>query len=119
MSNQKHILLLSVTSNFSLLPLLFTADLLLLKLSFLLLNFLLTAYNVKQPLHTFECIYLLGFMGVFSYESIWQYAFRLDKRLPFLPLLLCSCYCSLGIIYFWISSYVIYMKKNVLKPKIK
>lgn len=56
-----------------------------------------------------ENAYLFGLLVPFAYEIGLQYLFRLDKTLPFLPLLLTSVYCSIGIIYFWIKFYVYFL----------
>lgn len=53
-----------------------------------------------------ELLYATGFIGLFLFENFLQFAFKLDQRFPFLPLLLTSVYCSVGITYFWIKYYI-------------
>lgn len=61
----------------------------------------------------YEKFYLLGLLVPFAYEIGLQYLFRLDKRLPFLPLLLTSVYCSIGIMYFWLRFYLNYLGPSI------
>lgn len=59
-----------------------------------------------------ESIYVLGLIPIFIYESVLHDLFGLNKIFPFLPLMLISLYCSVGIIYCWINYYVYFLKKN-------
>lgn len=114
-SEAKFTWFLSIVSHFSLFPLLFKSNLALIKISLLATYILIVTNSVKSlwpfvnykrivPIH--ELIYTIGLLGLLVYEFGIQYAFNLDKRLPFLPLLLTSIYCSIGIIYFWLKYYV-------------
>lgn len=109
---------LSIVSHFSLFPLLFESNLILVKIS-LFLSYTLVLTNglkclwpfEKQKLIVYYCeiCYLFGLIGLLLYEFIIQYLLNLDRRLPFLPLLLTSVYCSIGIMYFWIKYYGIFL----------
>lgn len=114
-SEAKNTWFLSIVSNFSLLPLLFNSNLILIKISiFLTYTFIITnslkglwpsiVYSRNLPIH--EVLYTVGFFGIIFYEHFLQYLLKFDKRLPFLPLMLTSVYCSIGIIYFWLKYYV-------------
>lgn len=114
-SEAKAMWFLSIVSNFSLFPLLFNSNLILIKISiFLTYTFIITnslkglwpsiVYSRNLPIH--EVLYTVGFIGIIFYEHVLQYLLKFDKRLPFLPLMLTSVYCSIGIIYFWLKYYV-------------
>lgn len=60
-------------------------------------------WQTLLPLH--EKLYIIGFIFVFSYENFLQHIFGLATKFEFLPLLLTSVYCSLGITYFWLKYY--------------
>lgn len=107
---------MSIVTNYSLLPLLFTPELLIIKLSLFLLYAMFTIYctskiykNWETLLPIYEQGYILGFIVVFVYENFIQYLFGLNVKMPFLPLLLTSFYCSLGVIYFWVRYYFWFM----------
>lgn len=108
------IIFLSIVANYSLFPLLFTSELLIIKLSLYLFYTATIWYAVRviqsnkenRILSWHEVIYALGLIGIFSYEVCFQYVLGLDQKLPFLPLLLTSVYCSIGITYFWLKYYI-------------
>lgn len=53
--------------------------------------------------------YVNGLHALFVYEKVvhgWLFS---GGRLPFLPLLLCSVYCALGVVYFWVRYYWAFM----------
>lgn len=104
---------LSIIGNYSLLPLLFKTELLFIKFSFfitytsLIIYFLYQIHGNEKLKITFcERLYLFGLIIPFIYEYILQYILHFDKKLPFLPLLLISVYCSIGVIYFWLKYYI-------------
>lgn len=127
-SDASHSLFLSIVANYSLFPLLFTPELVLIKLSlFLLYNALIvfglfSAFKSKNltellPLH--ELLYILGFIPLFCFDAFLQHLLNLDKRLPFLPLLLTSVYCSIGIVYFWLKYYCQFLFSSFTEKPIK
>lgn len=127
-SEAKHTLFLSIVSHFSLFPLLFKPNVAIIKLSLLLtyilvhfngIRYLWASMNRKHVLPLHEIIYNLGFIALILYEFILQYAFNLDKRLPFLPLLLTSVYCSIGILYFWFRYYAAFLTDGNSNEKIR
>lgn len=111
--------LLTIVSFFSLFPLLFTSELklpqLFLYLSHITFGFYVLKINkIKLNYSIYHKTYLAGFCGLFFYENIIQYVLGMDSKLPFLPLMLTSVYCSFGIIFSWLSFYYNFMSiKNV------
>lgn len=62
--------------------------------------------NFFQPLKLHEFIYLAGFLVIHTYCSfIHSYILGLDQKLPFVPLMLTSVYCSIGVVYSFIMFY--------------
>lgn len=107
---------LSIVSYFSLFPLLFKSNLAVIKMSLLLTHILIISngrwsisVNHKRIVPIHELLYIIGLIGLLLYEFCLQYLLKLDKRLPFFPLLLTSVYCSIGIIYFWLKYYVAFL----------
>ncbi|XP_063162014.1 probable dolichyl pyrophosphate Glc1Man9GlcNAc2 alpha-1,3-glucosyltransferase isoform X2 [Candoia aspera] len=105
-------LILSTTGHFSLFPLLFTAPELPIKILLMLLFSVysfssLRALFRKEPLlNWLEAVYLIGLIPV---EIVCEIVFPFTswaQKLPFLPLLLTSVYCALGIIYAWLKLYI-------------
>lgn len=117
--------LLSFVGGYSLFPLLFNPELTTIKV-FFLISFVVLFYiiseksNIKIDLKSYEIIYLFGFAFVFWYEQHLQFIFGLDQRLPFLPLLIVSVYCSAGVTYFWLRyyySFLVECETRVLNKK--
>jgi alpha-1,3-glucosyltransferase len=52
-----------------------------------------------------ESVYLAGLLPLELYCSAIHYLLRLHLKLPFLPLLLTSLYCSVGVIYAFVRFY--------------
>lgn len=125
----KQMLFLSVIVNYSLFPLLFTANLLVIKSSLFLLYTSIIVYGIRSMnlakgrrfiLSWPELVYVVGFVGLFMFEICFQYVFKLNSKLPFLPLLLTSVYCSIGITYFWLSYYLNFLlSRNSVDPIMK
>lgn len=113
-SMARRTLFLTIVANYSLLPLLFNADLLIIKMSLFLVYTIFIFYGIHSLnlseenqciLSWYELFYMAGFFGIFLYEVYFQYVFRLNLKLPFLPLLFTSVYCSIGNMYFWLNYY--------------
>lgn len=109
------LLLLTIIANYSLFPLLFPHNLLWTKTSLCLVYLAIIVYAAhilhhlkswRDYLMTHELLYAIGFVGLFLFEQFLQFALKLDQRLPFLPLLLTSIYCGIGITYFWLKYYL-------------
>lgn len=124
----KQTLFLSIVANFSLFPLLFTTNLLVIKTSLFLLYTAIGISGIQalklSKTHRFilswhELLYTIGLVGVFMYEICLQYLLKLDKKLPFLPLLLMSIYCSIGITYFWLNYYFNFLLPNNVQQRKK
>lgn len=125
-SEAKHTLFLSIVAHFSLFPLLFKPNLALIKISLLLTYILIQFNGIRRlwpsmhrkhilPLH--ELVYSFGLIALLFYEFILQYALNFDKRLPFLPLMLTSVYCSIGIMYFWVKYYAEFLFNDYSNKK--
>ncbi|XP_055843629.1 probable dolichyl pyrophosphate Glc1Man9GlcNAc2 alpha-1,3-glucosyltransferase [Episyrphus balteatus] len=122
--------LLSFVGNFSLFPLLFTPELAIVKYSLFLAYtsahyVLLKLLHQKMNFHWYEIVYLCGFIMLPMFEHIISPILNLNTKLPFLPLLLTSIYCSVGILYTFLSYYILYMSDiglayaNANKSKMK
>lgn len=116
-------LFLTIFGLYSLTPLLFTSELILVKLSLfaLYVGFNFFAFRElfnTQVLKAHEVLYSVGILALPLYEFVIQYALKLDQKLPFMPLMLTSVYCSIGMVYFWLKFYVEYLfEKEKKKTK--
>lgn len=116
-------LFLTIFGLYSLTPLLFTSELILVKLSLFALYVGFNIFAFKeiyqtQVLKRYEIIYSAGILILPLYEFVIQYALKLDQKLPFMPLMLTSVYCSTGMIYFWLKFYLEYIfEKEKKKTK--
>lgn len=128
----KSYLLLSTVGHYSLFPLLHPKNLASIKLFLLLTHCAVGFVNIprlyddpkaKKPrkrgfmilpmLNWFESLYLYGFLPLFIYETMLHSFFGLDKSFPFLPLMMTSVYCSVGVLYFWLTYYYYFLTFNV------
>uniref|UniRef100_A0A9J8BER4 Alpha-1,3-glucosyltransferase n=1 Tax=Cyprinus carpio carpio TaxID=630221 RepID=A0A9J8BER4_CYPCA len=106
-------LMLSVTSHYSLFPLLFTTQELPIKIFLMLLFTIFSLASLKTLfrkggalLNPLEVTYLLGLIPL---ELICEFVYPLtvwQKTFPFLPLMLTSVYCALGVTYAFIRLYI-------------
>lgn len=110
-------LFVTIFGLYSLTPLLYTSELILVKLSLycLYLAFNMFAfkkiYNFKL-LHIHERLYSSCIILLPLYEHLLQYALNVHEKLPFMPLMITSVYCSLGMTYFWLKFYVGYLLES-------
>ncbi|KAK8385382.1 hypothetical protein O3P69_012310 [Scylla paramamosain] len=98
---------LSIVGHFSLFPLLFTPQETPIKVTALVLHALFTVQVLRaqwgQPLlHAIENLYLLGLVPLFLLLELGPGRLGLGEGLPFLPLMLVSVYCALGVTYSWL-----------------
>ncbi|XP_012791189.2 probable dolichyl pyrophosphate Glc1Man9GlcNAc2 alpha-1,3-glucosyltransferase isoform X1 [Sorex araneus] len=106
-------LILTITGHFSLFPLLFTAPELPIKILLMLvftiysISSLKTLFRKEKPLFNWmETVYLLG-LGPLEVFCEFVFPFTSWKlRWPFLPLLLTSVYCAVGVTYSWLRLYM-------------
>lgn len=116
-------LFLTIFGLYSLTPLLFTSELILVKLSLFALYIGFNIFAFKELFHSqllraHEILYCSGILILPLYEFVIQYALKLDQKFPFMPLMLTSVYCSVGMIYFWLKFYVGYLfEKEKKKTK--
>lgn len=106
--------LLTIVAFYSLFPLLFTSELKLPQLFMFLshITFGLYAFKINKiqlNYSIYHKAYLAGLCVLFVYENIIQYILGMDLKLPFLPLMLTSVYCSFGIIFSWLKFYYNFM----------
>lgn len=107
----KSTIFLGAIGYYSLFPLLFRPELLLVKVSYYLAYMLLSWICLKHihrtlHLNIVEILYIFGLSSLLVYEHCVQYLIGFDKKLPFLPLLMTSVYCALGVLYFYCQYYV-------------
>ncbi|OXB78067.1 UNVERIFIED_CONTAM: hypothetical protein H355_013616, partial [Colinus virginianus] len=117
-------LILTTTGHFSLFPLLFTAPELPIKVLLMLLfsvysfSSLKSLYRRERPLlNWLETIYLIHLVPL---EVFCEIVFPLTPwkpRFPFVPLLLTSVYCAVGIAYAWLKLYVSVLSERAVRQK--
>lgn len=119
----KVFLFLSVVGHYSLFPLLFTQELTLIKLLLLILYSMFAFSTLPNlypfqfckftmpMLNIFESVYLMGLCLPFIYEIFFHSFLGLNINFPFLPLMITSVYCAVGVLYAWIK-YNIYFIFN-------
>uniref|UniRef100_A0A8B9VZJ8 Alpha-1,3-glucosyltransferase n=1 Tax=Anas zonorhyncha TaxID=75864 RepID=A0A8B9VZJ8_9AVES len=113
-------LILTTTGHFSLFPLLFTAPELPIKILLMLLftvysfSSLKSLFRRDRPLlNWLETIYLIQLVPL---EIFCEIIFPLTSwklQLPFVPLLLTSVYCALGVTYAWLKLYISVLTEHV------
>ncbi|XP_054708206.1 LOW QUALITY PROTEIN: probable dolichyl pyrophosphate Glc1Man9GlcNAc2 alpha-1,3-glucosyltransferase [Uloborus diversus] len=118
---------LSVVGHFSLLPLLHKEGETVLKIALVLLHAVYTFSSLSQ-LHqmktpaasTLEKMYFGGLALLQVFYSFGAKMLQLEQKLPFLPLMLISTYCALGVVYSWLKycCYTLEIKTN-FQEKIK
>ncbi|XP_031333165.1 probable dolichyl pyrophosphate Glc1Man9GlcNAc2 alpha-1,3-glucosyltransferase isoform X2 [Photinus pyralis] len=125
----KVFLILSTVGQYSLLPLLFPQALLLIKLILYVLYCSYAFYSMSNLypfyvckfnlplLNMLESMYIFGLIPLFLYDHFLHYSITL-RTYPFLPLLLTSVYCSIGIVYSWLKYYIYFLTKCDAKHKI-
>lgn len=95
--------LILTTGTVSLFPLLFTPAEIILKAIILILHLSLTSQILRlQKFRIYEIFYLIGFIGVYLFENL---GIAVLPNYPFLPLLLVSDYCFLGVLYCYMKFY--------------
>ncbi|XP_028405571.1 probable dolichyl pyrophosphate Glc1Man9GlcNAc2 alpha-1,3-glucosyltransferase isoform X2 [Dendronephthya gigantea] len=109
--------IVSTAGNLSLFPLLFQRPETPIKVILMLLYTSLTFWAVtkvfcssgnkpnQHVLRWYENIYLFGLIPLEIYNLLIHSALGFDLTLPFLPLLLTSVYCSVGILWSWLLFY--------------
>uniref|UniRef100_A0A1B6BXI8 Alpha-1,3-glucosyltransferase n=2 Tax=Clastoptera arizonana TaxID=38151 RepID=A0A1B6BXI8_9HEMI len=124
-------LLLSTIGHYSLFPLLFTSFELPLKILLFLIHSiyafqkLSNLFDVKESricfplLSKVESVYILGLGCVFFFENVIHPALGWTKTYQFLPLMLTSVYCAIGILYCWIRYYWHFLQMNEINHKRK
>ncbi|KAH9640977.1 hypothetical protein HF086_015073 [Spodoptera exigua] len=128
----KQFLILTTVGNYSLFPLLYPKNLFSIKFFILLTHVALAFVNIRtlyEPakvkggrrirvlrlpmLRQIESLYLYGLIVLCVYDNAIHGLWGLDKTLPFLPLMLTSVYCSIGVIYVWLCYYYYFLTFNV------
>lgn len=122
---------LATVGHYSLFPLLFTAFelpikvlLVLLHSSYAFLN-LASLFDIKKCslylplLNKLESVYILGLIPLFLFENVVYPLLGLNNKLPFLPLMLTSVYCAVGVTYFWLKYYWHFLTTSEVNHKRK
>lgn len=113
-------LILTTTGHFSLFPLLFTPPELPIKILLMLLftvysfSSLKSLFRRERPLlNWLETIYLVQLVPL---EIFCEFIFPLTpwkRHFPFIPLLMTSVYCALGVTYAWLKLYVSVLTERI------
>lgn len=116
-------LFLNTIGFYSLFPLLYKPELLFIKIGLFGAYSASTilAFNKLHPknlLQNHEVLYLFGLTGLFLYENFIHYILKFNIIFPFMPLMLTSVYCGLGITYFWCLYYKNFLWMDV-ETKVK
>ncbi|XP_069747944.1 dolichyl pyrophosphate Glc1Man9GlcNAc2 alpha-1,3-glucosyltransferase isoform X2 [Narcine bancroftii] len=117
---------LVTTGHFSLFPLLFTGPEIPIKIC-LMLFFTVYSFSALRALFRKEgtllnwpeSIYLIGLVPLQVICEIIYPLMPWQQRFPFVPLLLISVYCSLGITYAWIKMYISVLHETLTRRKMK
>jgi len=54
---------------------------------------------------SYEAVYIYGIVPLFLYATFGHSVLGLDEKLPFLPLLMTSVYCAIGVLWSWLLLY--------------
>ncbi|XP_023945278.2 probable dolichyl pyrophosphate Glc1Man9GlcNAc2 alpha-1,3-glucosyltransferase [Bicyclus anynana] len=124
---------MSMVGHYSLFPLLYPKNLLQIKMFLLLAHLCIVFYYVPRlyepkikmskkrsflllpKLGALQTLYVYGLICLCVYENILHPFLGLDKTLPFLPLMLTSVYCALGVFFFWIRMYKYFLYYHLSK----
>ncbi|XP_069186852.1 dolichyl pyrophosphate Glc1Man9GlcNAc2 alpha-1,3-glucosyltransferase isoform X1 [Procambarus clarkii] len=113
-------IIMSVVGHFSLFPLFFTHHETPIKVCALLLHAVCTVHILHGhwlegrmspliphiPLCNFtETVYLFGLIPIFFYQQLGHNMLDPKGKMPFLPLMVISVYCSVGVMYSWLKYY--------------
>ncbi|KAK7874489.1 hypothetical protein R5R35_001572 [Gryllus longicercus] len=124
-------LMFVTVGHYSLFPLLFTSFELPIKVLLLVIHSSYAFVNLSNlfdlkhdtftlPLLTiFESLYILGLIPLFLYENIFHSWLGINNKLPFLPLMLTSIYCALGVTYSWLKYYWHFLTTSEVNHKRK
>lgn len=117
-------LFVSIFGLYSLTPLLFTSELIIVKLSLYVAYIAFNVFAFKsiydfKLLHIYERLYSFGIIFLPLYEHFLQHILNYDVKFPFLPLMITSVYCALGMTYFWLKFYFEYLCESPTKHKTK
>ncbi|XP_065364538.1 probable dolichyl pyrophosphate Glc1Man9GlcNAc2 alpha-1,3-glucosyltransferase [Calliphora vicina] len=111
-TDAKYSFMLSAVGLFSLFPLLFHFDLLIIRYSSYLayMGYMYTRYlyvHKDYPdMSLLEDCYIHGLVIIPIYEHLIGWLTGLNEKLPFLPLLMYSTYCAVGVLYSFIRYYI-------------
>ncbi|KAK2156182.1 hypothetical protein NP493_1996g00021 [Ridgeia piscesae] len=109
--------LVSTTGHLALFPLIFTQPETPIKYCMMLFFTILCFVQLGDVFHdhgawyrlpllsVMESMYVTGLMAVEVYCSLLHWLFGLQHHLPFLPLMLMSTYCAVGVSYSWLKFY--------------
>lgn len=115
-------LFLTIFGSYSLLPLLFTPELVLVKLSLFITYSGLNVIAFKSiydfdVMRFHEKLYSILLIVLPAYEHVVQYPLGFHVKMPFMPLMLTSVYCAIGMSYFWLTFYSEYLLGRDERPR--
>jgi len=125
-------IVLSITGHYALFPLLYQHAETPLKILILLLPTLITLALLKKihkvengffglPFVTwYESLYLYGLAPLYLYTEFGHQILGFQEKLPFVPLMMTSFYCSIGVIWSWLllySDFLLEVEKEEPKKK--
>lgn len=116
-------LFVSVFGLYSLTPLLFTSEMIPVKLTLYVLYLTFNLFAFKkiynfQLLKFHERLYCFGLIALPVYEHVIQYMLNFHIKLPFMALMVTSVYCSIGMTYFWVKFYCEYLCESSIDVKV-
>lgn len=125
-------ILLCIVGHYSLFPLLFTPFELPIKVLLLLIHSLYAVQNLSNLfdikhnmtftlplLSKLESVYVLCLVLLFTYENVIHPLLGWKDKYPFLPLMLTSVYCAMGVLYCWVKYYWHFITMNETNHKRK
>uniref|UniRef100_A0A1A9WVA2 Alpha-1,3-glucosyltransferase n=1 Tax=Glossina brevipalpis TaxID=37001 RepID=A0A1A9WVA2_9MUSC len=108
----RYAFILSASGYYSLFPLLFDPELIVIRYSLYLayIIFMIVQmyefHNTRPIMNKWEKLYVGGFVLLPLYDHVISHVMRLDEKLPFLSLMLTSVYCAVGVLYVFMSYYL-------------
>lgn len=114
---------IEIVGFYSLFPLLFNPELTAVKTAMFLSYLFLSHYHWKvnslnkDCLNIAERLYLTGFIPLYIYENFLHQLLGFNVKFSFLPLMLTSVYCSIGVVYFYCTFYYDFLFKTIKNVK--
>lgn len=104
--------ILNTVGTYALFPLLFQPAEIPLKLTVFLTHSVVSYHLFGSAIGSLEVLYLLGLAPLFAFTEV-VHPVWLAPRLAFLPLLITSVYCAVGVLYAWVRLYTACWRSEV------